>query len=113
MYAFWVGYTDSGLLQSSYSFYVLLVHIIITVIQIPNNSSPSYTALVLGWVGVGFIFFLIALVAFMKLHFLEYLSHELKKYKVYGFSEFNLVYTKAKKLNELTNDELDKIISVI
>jgi hypothetical protein len=113
MYNFWETFTDGPLYYITIILYVLLIHLVISIILIPDDPSVVYTGQVLGWIGVAVAGALIIFVGFMKIIYLEYLNHNLKEFKVYGFSEFNLVYTKANDINELKIDELQRIVSII
>lgn len=75
--AFWTGYVDGPLMTSCYSIYVLIVHLVLTIIA-GNTGAAS----ALGWVGVAVTGALIILSLFFKCYFLDHLAATAKSLKV-------------------------------
>jgi hypothetical protein len=50
----------------------------------------------MGWVGVASLAFLILVLIVFKLFLIDYMANNAKALRVEGYSEFNLVYSKAK-----------------
>lgn len=60
----------------------------------------------MGWIGVGIFGLLILIVLFFKTFLIEYLTNNSKSLRIDGYSEFNLVYTKVKKMKDVELSEL-------
>lgn len=106
--AFLTGYADNPLLTSMYSVYVLLVLILVTIAEVYDG-----VAKVMGWIGVATLALLIVLVLVLKVFIIDYMSNSLKAIHLDGYSQFNLVYTKAKEIGSLELSELQKIEKII
>lgn len=96
-------------MSSMYSVYVLLVLLIVTLTAIYPAYNGFSVNQIMGYVGIANAGALIVIVVVSKLFLIEYMSNTVKSLKIEGYSEFNLVYNKAKELNEVEIPELQKI----
>ena len=78
-------------MTSMYSIYVLLVHLIVTITSIYQG--VNY---IMGFLGVANLALLFVIVLFFKSYLLEAMANNAKTLRIDGYSEFNLVYNKAK-----------------
>jgi len=56
----------------------------------------TYDKLVIGYLGIGFYGYLFTALLIFKCWFVNNLTYQVKRHKVDGFSEYNLVYNKLK-----------------